>query len=64
MLAFALALPVELSPPLVLTYSGRSENQHFLRTVHFCEPGRYSFSMSVAAYFGISDREMPICASW
>lgn len=26
---FALALPVDLTPPLVLTYSGRSEDQHF-----------------------------------
>ncbi len=33
MLAFALALPVGSSPRLVLTYSGRSENQHFSRTV-------------------------------
>lgn len=33
MLAFALALPVGFSPRLVLTYSGRSENQHFSGTV-------------------------------
>ena len=33
MLAFALALPVGSSPRPVLTYSGRSENQHFSRTV-------------------------------
>lgn len=33
MLAFALALPDGFSPRLVLTYSGRSENQHFSGTV-------------------------------
>lgn len=29
MLALALALPVDFSPPLMLAYFGRSENQHF-----------------------------------
>ena len=33
MLAFALAFPVGFSPRLVLTYSGRSENQYLSRTV-------------------------------